>query len=42
MPEQVLLGDLHFESPSGAWDRGTYALVIHRNEGTIRLPVELR
>ena len=42
MPEQVLLGDLYFESPAGAWDRGTYALVIHRNDGAIRLPIELR
>jgi hypothetical protein len=42
MPEQVLLGDLYFESPSGAWERGTYALVIHRNDGTIRLPIDLR
>ena len=42
LPEQVLLGDLYFEAPAGAWDRGTYALVIHRDDGTIRLPIELR
>lgn len=41
-PEQVLLGDLLFESPTGAWDRGTYALVIHRPDGVVRLPIELR
>ena len=29
MPEEVVLGDLYFESPSGLWDRGTYTLVIH-------------
>ena len=42
MPEQVVLGDLYFESPSGLWDRGTYALVIHRPDGMVRLPIELR
>ena len=30
VPEQVVLGDLYFESPSGLWERGTYTLVIHR------------
>ena len=42
MPEQVLLGDLYFASPSGLWTRGTYTLVIHRPGATVRLPLELR
>lgn len=41
-PEQVLFGDLIFESPTGAWERGTYALVIHRPDRVVRLPIELR
>lgn len=42
MPEQVVLGDLHVESPSGLWNRGTYTLVIHRPDATVRLPIDLR
>lgn len=41
-PEQVLLGDLLFESPTGAWERGTYALEIEHDGGTAALPIELR
>jgi len=42
MPEEVVLGDLYFESPSGLWDRGRYTLVIHRPDATVRLPIDLR
>jgi hypothetical protein len=42
MPEQVVLGDLYFESPTGLWDRGTYTLVIHRPSGQVKLPIDLR
>ena len=42
MPEQVVLGDLYVESPSGLWNRGTYTLVIHRPDATVRLPIDLR
>ena len=42
MPEQVVLGDLLVESPSGLWNRGTYTLVIHRPDATVRLPIDLR
>jgi hypothetical protein len=42
MPEQVVLGDLYFESPMGLWDRGTYTLVIHRPSGQVKLPIDLR
>jgi len=41
-PEEVLLGDLLFESPTGAWERGTYALEIEHDAGTAALPIELR
>ncbi len=41
-PEEVLLGDLMFESPTGAWERGTYALEIEHDLGTVALPIELR
>lgn len=41
-PEEVLLGDLLFESPTGAWERGTYALEIEYEAGTAVLPIELR
>ena len=42
MPEQVVLGDLYFESPTGLWNRGTYTLVIHRPSGQVKLPIALR
>lgn len=28
--------------PRGEWDRGTYTLVIHRPDATVRLPIDLR
>jgi hypothetical protein len=42
LPEEVLLGDLLFESPTGAWERGTYALEIEHDGGTAALPIHLR
>lgn len=41
-PDQVLFGDLMFESPTGAWERGSYALNLRHNHGTASLPIELR
>lgn len=41
-PEEVLLGDLLFESPTGAWAPGVYALEIEHEGGTTALPIELR
>jgi hypothetical protein len=41
-PEEVLLGDLLFESPTGAWERSTCALEIEHEAGTAVLPIELR
>lgn len=42
VPEQVLLGDLMFESPTGAWERGRYALNLRYELGTASLPIDLR
>lgn len=39
---ETLVGDLMFESPTGAWDRGTHVLVIGHELGVARLPIELR
>jgi hypothetical protein len=41
-PDQVLFGDLMFESPTGAWERGSYALNLRHDRGTASLPIELR
>lgn len=41
-PEEVLLGDLLFESPTGAWEKGVYALEIEHDGGVAALPIELR
>jgi hypothetical protein len=40
--DQVLLGDLFFESPTGAWERGRYVLAIGHARGVAQLPIELR
>ncbi len=42
VPEQVLLGDLMFESPTGAWERGRYALNLRYELGTASLPIDLK
>jgi hypothetical protein len=41
-PEEVLLGDLLFESPTGAWEKGVYGLEIEHDGGIAALPIELR
>ena len=41
-PEQVLYGDLMFESPTGAWERGGYALNLRHDQGTASLPIDLK
>jgi hypothetical protein len=38
---RVALGPLFFESPTGAWERGTYALVLRHAKGTAELPIHL-
>ncbi len=40
--DQVFLGDLVFEAPTGAWARGDYVLAIHNAASTARLPIVLR
>ena len=41
-PDQVLLGDLLFESPTGAWARGRHVLVVRLEDGVVQLPIDLR
>ncbi len=42
VPEEVMLGDLMFESPTGAWERGRYALNLRYELGTASLPIDLK
>jgi hypothetical protein len=37
----VAVGPLFFESPTGAWERGTYALIVRHSKGTAELPIHL-
>jgi hypothetical protein len=39
--DRVAVGPLFFASPTGAWERGTYALVVQHPEGTASLPIRL-
>jgi hypothetical protein len=41
-PNELVLGDLLFESPTRLWDEGTYALVIRYDGAEAVLPIELR
>jgi hypothetical protein len=41
-PDELLVGDLYFESPAGFWDRGLHALIIRHDRGVARLPIHLR
>src|SRR5688572_22292852 len=38
---RVAVGPLFFESPTGAWEKGTYALVVRHSKGTAELPIHL-
>ena len=38
---RVAVGPLFFESPTGAWESGTYALVVRHEHGTAELPIHL-
>jgi hypothetical protein len=42
MPDELVRGDLLFESPTRLWDDGTYALVIRYDAREAVLPIELR
>ena len=39
--DRVAVGPLFFESPTGAWERGTYALIVRHENGTAQLPINL-
>jgi hypothetical protein len=41
-PNELVLGDLLFESPTRLWDKGTYALVVRYDGAEAVLPIELR
>ena len=38
---EVASGPLFFESPTGAWEDGTYALIIRHQNGAAELPIRL-
>ena len=38
---RVVVGRLFFEAPTGAWERGTYALRVQYSKGTAELPIKL-
>ncbi len=38
---QVAVGPLFFEAPTGAWEDGTYALIVRHSKGTAELPIRL-
>ena len=38
---RVAVGPLFFESPTGAWERGTYALVVRHSKRVAELPIYL-
>jgi hypothetical protein len=39
--DHVAVGPLFFESPTGAWEDGTYALIVRHEKGRAELPVHL-
>ena len=39
--DRVAAGPLFFESPTGAWEKGTYTLVVRHKNGTAELPIIL-
>jgi hypothetical protein len=38
---RVAVGPLFFEAPTGAWEDGTYALIVRHEKGTAQLPIRL-
>lgn len=38
---EVAAGPLFFESPTGAWEDGTYALIVRHSNGVAELPIRL-
>jgi hypothetical protein len=39
--DHVAVGPLFFESPTGAWPDGTYALIVRHETGSAELPINL-
>jgi hypothetical protein len=39
--DRLAVGPLFFESPTGAWERGTFALIVRHEKGTAELPIHL-
>jgi len=39
--DSIAVGPLFFEAPTGAWEKGTYALVVRHKNGTAALPISL-
>ena len=39
--DRVAYGALFFESPTGAWEKGTYTLVVRHGKGSAELPINL-
>jgi hypothetical protein len=39
--DHVATGPLFFESPTGAWERGTYALIVRHENGNVEMPINL-
>ena len=39
--DRVAVGPLFFESPTGAWEKGTYVLVVRHTNGTAEMPISL-
>ena len=39
--DRVAVGPLFFEAPTGAWERGTYALIVRHEKGMAQLPINL-
>ena len=39
--DRLAVGPLFFESPTGVWERGTFALIVRHEKGTAELPIHL-
>lgn len=39
--DHVAVGPLFFESPTGAWEKGTYALIVRHPKGVAEMPITL-
>ena len=39
--DRLAVGPLFFESPTGVWERGTFALIVRHEKGTAELPIRL-